>query len=172
MTTALFKAKSLAHFGMPLVTLKTPLGEGAYGKVYELSTGEALKIIKPADCWEVYILSQIWRPSRPRLNTYYAGKHESRFFPEIHEAYDFPDETLLRMEMLHGGTILDRVRNGFRPTERELLSLLLDLWDAVSYLHDRGYAISPAINIMISYTSPKPPKRNLPTLQSLLRHQC
>ncbi|CCK70631.1 protein kinase BUB1 KNAG_0E03740 [Huiozyma naganishii CBS 8797] len=117
------------------------LGEGGYGTVYlaESDTGalQALKVEKPANLWEYYILKQV----ETRL-------HDSdavRSIITAHSLHYFLDESYLVLNYAQQGTILDlankygeEYRNGGHIEEHLCLYLTVELMKAVEAIHRIG----------------------------------
>ncbi|ODQ80754.1 hypothetical protein BABINDRAFT_7450 [Babjeviella inositovora NRRL Y-12698] len=98
--------------------IRTELGEGGYATVYLAESGEgtfrALKVQKPSNSWEFYVLRQIYT----RLNAS-SKAQDSKTLRSVIQAeglHLYQDEGYLILSYKHQGTILDIV-NFFRSRQ-------------------------------------------------------
>ncbi|KAI7848195.1 kinase-like domain-containing protein [Circinella umbellata] len=124
------------------------VGQGGVARVYHAATNNknyAIKVEKPANSWEFYILNKLQhRLSINNNNNEKKMIPPSQYIIHVYDLYLFKDTSFLIMEYSNQGTLLDcfnHYRNQqCRATMTESLALFLTmrLLQAVQTIHDVG----------------------------------
>ncbi|GME81310.1 unnamed protein product [Ambrosiozyma monospora] len=135
MAPALGQKQTMVELGSSLFCLTKELGEGGYATVYLSETPDgqqrALKIESPANEWEFYIMTQLYK--RSSIQT----------FIQPEQLFVFRDESFLLLPYLKQGTVLDLVRltsqpHGIKLDESLTIYLTIQLIKQMLELHSIG----------------------------------
>ncbi|KAA6377195.1 MAG: putative Calcium/calmodulin-dependent protein kinase type 1 [Streblomastix strix] len=114
------------------------IGEGSFAKVKKAKnkqTGELVAI--------KFINKSKIDPTRKQsllseIDSMQSMKHP--YIIELYEVYELEDKLCLVMELVTGGELLDKLADRGSYSERDASLLMLSVFSAVKYMHDRGIA--------------------------------
>ncbi|KAA6372428.1 MAG: putative serine/threonine-protein kinase MARK1, partial [Streblomastix strix] len=116
------------------------LGEGSYAKVKKgrnIQTGQlvAIKFIEKSKIVSDPIQKQ---NLLTEITAMQSMKHP--YIIELYEVYELEDKLCLVMELASGGEVFNKLADRGSYSERDASLLMLQLFQAVKYMHDRGIA--------------------------------
>ncbi|KAA6397380.1 MAG: putative Calcium/calmodulin-dependent protein kinase type 1 [Streblomastix strix] len=116
------------------------LGEGSYAKVKRgknIQTGQlvAIKFIEKSKIVSDPIQKQ---NLLTEITAMQSMKHP--YIIELYEVYELEDKLCLVMELASGGEVFNKLADRGSYSERDASLLMLQLFQAVKYMHDRGIA--------------------------------
>ncbi|KAA6362011.1 MAG: putative Calcium/calmodulin-dependent protein kinase type 1, partial [Streblomastix strix] len=116
------------------------LGEGNFAKVKKAKnkkTGQ-LVAIKFIDKSKVVTDPRQIEALFSEINIMQNMKHP--YIIQLYEVYELDDKLCLVMELVTGGELFDKIVDRGSYSERDASLLMLSLFQAIKYMHDRGIA--------------------------------
>ncbi|KAA6383280.1 MAG: putative protein serine/threonine kinase [Streblomastix strix] len=116
------------------------LGEGSFGKVKKgknKKTGQfvAIKFINKSNVIkDLHQIDSLFNEINIMKNMNHPG------IISLYEVYELDDKLCLVMELVKGGQLLDKISDRGSYSERDAQQLMLSIFQAIKYMHDRGIA--------------------------------